>query len=105
MNEATYHFHFGLATPGIDEDLSTYFQDKHGNYFYHKIVVDEEAFYIYDTCGRMMPVDREFVANFSNAMFGVSGVYNAADEAEQLFSKRIRELEAVVDYWNNEDCE
>lgn len=105
MNETTYQFHFGLATPDTNEDVSSYFQDKNNNHFYYKIVVDEEMFYIYDTCGRMMPVDREFVQGFGNAMFGVSGVYSAADEAEQLFNKRIRELEAVVDYWNQEDCE
>jgi hypothetical protein len=105
MNETTYQFYFGPVTPENSEDLENYFQDKNGNSFYYKIVVEEDMFYIYDTCSRMIPIDREFVQSFGTAMFGVEGVYSAASEAEQLFNKRIREVEALVDYWNTEDGE
>jgi hypothetical protein len=105
MNETTYQFYFGVATPDTNEDVSNYFQDKNGKHFYYKIVVDEDMFYIYDTCGRMMPVDREFVDNFGTAMYGVSGVYTAANEAEELFNKRIREVEALVEFWSTEGNE
>ena len=51
----------------------------------------------------MMPIDREFVTNFGTAMFGVQGVYNAADEAEQLFNKRINETKQLMTFWNEQD--
>lgn len=104
MDNKTYTFYFGSATPDPSyEDLSTYFQDEYGNCFYHKIVVDEEVFYLYDTCNRMMPLDREFVQCFNTAMYGVSGVYSAADECASLFEQRIREINAALDFWNQKD--
>jgi hypothetical protein len=51
----------------------------------------------------MMPLDREFVQCFNTAMYGVSGVYNAADECASLFEQRIREINAALDFWNQKD--
>jgi hypothetical protein len=105
MNDQSYEFYFGPATLDCsdDNDADSLFQDDNGDYFYYKIVVDEDMFFIHDTCGRMVPIDREFTKNFGNAMFGVAGVYSAADEAEQLFNKRINETNKLMAFWNEQE--
>lgn len=104
MND-TYTFYFGAAQPENAKAALDYFQDDQGNYFYNKVVVDEEMFAIYDTCNRMMPIDREFVQNFGTAMFRVASVYRAADEAGQLFNRRINETNKLVAFWNEQERE
>lgn len=97
-----YSFYFGPAAPDFGTE-DTYFQDEKGNHFYYKIVVEEEGLYIYDTCHRMMPLDREFVQSFGTAMFGVSSLYKASDDAAQLFSKRLNEIKQLLDHFAAED--
>ena len=100
--ENGFEFYFGL----VDTDqeymqLEDLFQ--HGDkYYYFKMVVEDDMFAIYDTCNRMMPFDRTQVKAMNMAMFGVTQFYNALNEADAVFEKRMNETSALMDFWNDE---
>ena len=97
-----YEFCFG---PVPDEhfnegDPESYFYDKNDKPFYYKLEMDHEHFYLSDTCGRSIPVDREFVKNMSTALFAVDQLYSAEDECSQLFQRRYDKTMQLLDFWN-----
>jgi len=97
-----FEFYFGAVDTDQDsvglEDLF-----KQGDaYFYFKMVVEDDMFTIYDTCNRMMPFDRAQIKEVNMAMFGATQFYNALEEADQVFEKRMRETNALMDFWKDE---
>lgn len=103
-NDITPQFYFGPVTElTVDDDTESYFSDDGGKLYYYKIVMDPEQFYIYDTCNRMMPVDRGFVRSMNTAMFGVTQIYKADAAAAELFQRKYNEAMQLVDHFNQED--
>ena len=101
MDTMQYTFYFGRV-PTEYLDLDEYFEDDKGNKYYYRMDVDEEAIYLEDTCGRMIPFDRDQVNSLNNAVFAAKCIYSASDEAGRLFDKRVREAIAVVEHWEAE---
>lgn len=103
MNTDTLEFFFGPVThEDFSDDAESYFVDEAGKLYYYKIVMDEDQFYIYDTCNRMMPVDRGFIRSMNTAMFAVTQMYQAYDDAQSMFERKYTETMQLVDFWNQE---
>lgn len=100
--ERIYEFMFGRIESELDYSDSD-FQNEHGERFYYKVVMDDEMFYIHDTTGRMIPIDREFINGMNTAMFVVTSLYKADDEAEKLFDRELNKVMKLVDFWNEEE--
>lgn len=96
-----FEFYFGLVEVEDHVELEELFQQG-DKYYYFKMVVEDEQFAVYDTCNRMMPFDRTQVKAMNMAMFGVTQFYNALDEADAVFEKRMHEASALMDFWNDE---
>ncbi len=92
--------YFGKAT---EEDLeisgTAEFFEKDGNYYYYKLVCNDEGFVIEDTCGRYLPLDKDCANEFATMGFVVSKYFDAHKEAESLLSKRLDQLQQLVDFW------
>lgn len=101
----SFTFFFGLVPQEHLKDFpeEEYFYDEDGNAFYFKIEMDEEMFYIHDTCERMIPVDREAIRSMGTALFGVEQIYNACSEAEALFNKRVDAARQLVEHFHKQD--
>ena len=96
-----FEFYFGLVEVEDHVELEELFQQG-DKYYYFKMVVEDEQFAVYDTCNRMMPFDRTQVKAMNMAMFGVTQFYNALNEADAIFEKRMHEASALMDFWNDE---
>lgn len=102
MNADTFEFLFGPVDPTLMEDTDDYFYNENGQPHYYKIVLDDDQFYIHDTCNRMMPVDRGFVRSMNTAMFAVTQIYQADQDAQDLFERKYRETMQLLDFWNEQ---
>lgn len=71
-----------------------------GNYYWYKATTDEDGFNIYDTCGRHMPMDYDSGPALATVLFGINTVEKARKDAEQMLAKKMREVSAVVEFYN-----
>ena len=101
--DSSIEFFFSPVDAGDHGYLETedLFNDGFDNLYFYRVEADEEGFRIFDTCGRMIPMDRTDIKNFSNAMFGVSRFYAALDAAEDLFDKRMAETLQLMEFFEN----
>jgi len=99
----TLEFFFG-PVPELDTELEfdEYFYDEKGQAYYYKIVQTNDEFYIYDTCDRMLPVSRELIRSMNTAMFAVTQMYQADNDAQDLIERKYNETMQLVDFWNQE---
>lgn len=99
-----FEFYFGpVPVDAFDDEI--YFLSEQGRRYFYKIVMDRDLFYIHDTCGRMMPVDREFVGGMGTAMFGVSQLYKADTDASKLFERKYQEISQLMLHFTEEDAQ
>jgi len=97
-----FEFYFGVVDTEQDHIEPEECFQQGDKYYYFKMVVEDEQFAVYDTCKRMMPFDRTQVKALNLAMFGVTQFYNALEEADTVFEKRMNETSALMDFWNDE---
>ena len=73
------------------------------NYYWYKIEVTEDQAVLYDTCNRKVPIGPDGALQFGTAASAVSMFYRAKQDAEKTFQRKIREIEAVTEYYNTNE--
>lgn len=99
LNQADpLQFYFGDVPEEFhsDDDFTT----DSGQHYYFKLVIGPEDFYLYDTCGRMVPVPRSLAKDFGTGLFVVNQVYEADREAVETFTKKMFQVQQLVDFWD-----
>lgn len=93
-------FYFGKANTDEfgEEDLAECF--KHGsNYYFYRLEANEDGFVLHDTCGRYVPLDPDSVDEFATAGFVAKQFFSAHNEANDLLTKRLDQLNQLVEFW------
>lgn len=80
-------------------ETHTLFQNN-GNYYWYMAETDDDGFKIYDTCDRMMPFDFDSGPALGTVLFAINTVEGARRKAEEEVMKKMREVSAVVEFYN-----
>ena len=98
MSEETVYATFYFGEPVEGAELDGLFEAD-GKYYYYMVEVLVDDFRITDSCGRMVPFDKTSLKEFNLAVFGVTQTYAALDAANNLYDKKIAELNQVLDFY------
>jgi hypothetical protein len=97
-------FYFGAVDLEVFDSVDPLELFEHNNkYYWYKLELNEEGFNLLDTCGRMVPFDRDAANSFVSAAAIVQRYFGAFEESQNMLDRRMDQLNQLLEFWQNNE--